>query len=363
MGRPINKKYIGNTSQTGQQIQATARFAGSSTTSTAYIVKQVSTSDYNMANVAGGSQSGVVTLVNGGVALNPGEANISVTPYGTTGSGATATATLGFDTVTLASAGSGSTANYYVPNEIIFPSSGTPVVRGNIRVNSVKLAVANVVAGGPGYTVGDTFTWGYAGYTTPAVATVASVTGNGNIATMSITTAGVVTNTSVTNTTVYSTSSRTNAWATNASFSTRWDINELALAQSGSYSTAPSNPVALTGSALGTGATVTATWEVSGINVTAGGIGYKAVSVTVAGNATAIGAVNAAGNVNAITVTARGSGYTNTPPTVTVSPVGVVQYAKVIKNQTVTTWSGNTYDWVMSDVTLTSSNQAQLRSA
>lgn len=81
MGRPINQKYIGNTTASGQQIQANAYFPGtSSVCTTAYIVKQLATNTYLMANAASGV-GGRVQLVAGGVALNPGEANVHVRPY------------------------------------------------------------------------------------------------------------------------------------------------------------------------------------------------------------------------------------------------------------------------------------------
>ena len=80
MGRPINKKYIGNTGATGQQIQVTAHIPGDPETCTAYIVKQVATNTYRVSNVTGFS-SGRCQLVNGSVALQPGQANVMVTPF------------------------------------------------------------------------------------------------------------------------------------------------------------------------------------------------------------------------------------------------------------------------------------------
>ena len=81
MGRPINSKYIGNTSQQGSQIEATAWIPGDAAPSTAWISKQVANKTYNMVNAAG-QTSGRVTLVQGGVALSPGQANVAVTPFG-----------------------------------------------------------------------------------------------------------------------------------------------------------------------------------------------------------------------------------------------------------------------------------------
>jgi hypothetical protein len=80
MGRPINQRYIGNVNLDGQQITATAYFADDSQTRTAYIASQKSTNTYDMVSVDG-LHSGIVQLTDGGVALQPGQANITVTNY------------------------------------------------------------------------------------------------------------------------------------------------------------------------------------------------------------------------------------------------------------------------------------------
>lgn len=80
MGRPINERYIGNTSTSGQQIAATAYFGGDSQTRTSYILAQKGTNTYDMVS-ADGQHSGLVQLVNGNVSLAPGQANITVTNY------------------------------------------------------------------------------------------------------------------------------------------------------------------------------------------------------------------------------------------------------------------------------------------
>lgn len=347
MGRPINKRFVGNTSQSGQQIQATAYFAGDTQTRTAYINKQVAASSYNMVNV-GGVQSGRVKLVNGGVALNPGEANVLVTPYGATGSGATAAnANLAARTATIVSAG---TTGYYVPGQVLYSSAGTFTQRANVTVGSVEAGNVVILSAGPGYTVGDTFTWAYAGYDTPVVVTVASTSGNGNVATVSITEAGSVSNISVTNATPYSSSTTTNAWVSAASLRVRWDLNTVGVSTKGDYSVIPSNPLTLIGSSTGSGATANVDWEVSSIRVTANGSGYQSVAVDVAGSAEAIGVVNAAGSVTSIVVTDSGSGYT-AHPAVTISTLASTEYAAEIKNRSVTTFNGNSYQWVDSTVT------------
>lgn len=354
MGRPLKKSNFGNTSGSGQQVTVTAFIPGDNGATSAYIVRQKGRNKFSVANAIGTS-TGTVQLVNGGVALVAGQGNITVTPFGSTGSGGVASARLGLQSVTIgSSAGTSDTTHYYVPGEILHTLNGTATAVGNISVASVTLGSA-VSNGGnhPGYTVGDTFTWGYAGYDTPVVITVASTTGNGNVGGISYTSTGAVSNVSVTNVTSYSSSSQTNAWATGQGFTIRWDLNAISVVNPGDYLVAPANPAALTGSTHGTGANVTIGWEVSSVSVTNGGTGYSSalVAFTGTGGATAVSAINAAGSITGITVTAAGSGYTATPPTVTFPLVAAVQYADSIKSKTVRTFSNNTYEWVNTTVT------------
>ena len=157
MGRPINKRFVGNTSQSGQQIQATAYFAGDSTTRTAYISKQVAANSYNMVNV-GGVQSGRVKLVNGGAALNPGEANVAVTPYGAGGAGATAAnatinVTYNDDTtgnLSVQAVGGTIRIGHMIGLDILRP---TTTSGKNIKgINSVQLSASTGTAGNFGFT-------------------------------------------------------------------------------------------------------------------------------------------------------------------------------------------------------------------
>ena len=52
MGRPINKRYIGNVSTDGQQIQMSAYIPGDSGYDYAYIVAQKATSTYKVASTS-----------------------------------------------------------------------------------------------------------------------------------------------------------------------------------------------------------------------------------------------------------------------------------------------------------------------
>lgn len=80
MGRPINKRYIGNTTTSGQQVAATAFFGGDSQTRLSYISAQKGTNTYEMVSVDG-LHNGLVQLVPGNVALLEGQANVTVTNY------------------------------------------------------------------------------------------------------------------------------------------------------------------------------------------------------------------------------------------------------------------------------------------
>ena len=364
MGRPINNNFTGNTTGTGQTIAMTAWIPGDPGPCTGYIIGQRTTSGYNAGNVAGPS-SGLVYLTNGGVALTQGTANITVNAYGSTGSGATAVANLGVYSATANVGGTGGETAWYTPGDVLSVTGGTHIQVANVTVTSVDIG-ATAGSGGPGYTVGDTFTWAYAGYTTSPVLTIASTTGNGNISGVTITNGGVVTNVLVSNTTPFTSSTQTNSWATGASFSLRWDVNQLSVTNHGDYRAQPTNSVSFSnGTHGGTGATANLTWEVSSVDVLIPGIGYQAVTVNFSNSAAqAIGTVNAAGNVSAVTVTVPGSGIAaGAAPGVTITTLADTEYASKITNQLVETFQGNIYQWVNSITTPTASNQAQLQTA
>jgi hypothetical protein len=348
MGRPINNRYIGNVSGSGQQIEATAYFTCKPGAALAYICSQKATNTYNMVSVCG-NYSNRVELTNGGVALQPGQANVTVKPYGFSGSGATATANLGATSFTVVSGGSGTYANGYVPGQILCVSGGTHTAnkQSNATVTSVSLGAVGNIYSDTGYTVGDTFTWNYAGWSTPTIITVATTTGNGNISGVTLTSVGSTTNTSVSNTTVYSSATTTNAWANSATFGLRWDASGLTVNHEGDYTSPPSNPVSFTAaSGHGTGATATVGYGLSSVQVTAGGSGYQAVTATVSGNGGAsVGATVTCGAVTALSICGPGS-YGPTRPTITIAPIASLEYAQVIRNLTVTTFLYNTYEWV-----------------
>lgn len=80
MGRPLNKKYLGDPATTGKQVVLTSAWiAGQVGPATGfYILRQVGTGRYQVTN---GSVVGVVRLVAAGT-LAEGEAHLEVTPFG-----------------------------------------------------------------------------------------------------------------------------------------------------------------------------------------------------------------------------------------------------------------------------------------
>jgi len=355
MGRPINKNYIGNVSNSGQQIEATAYFVGKGGTASAWICAQKATSTYNMVSVCG-LYCNRVELTNGGVSLLPGQANITVTPFGSTGSGATAVANLGVSNYTVSVGGTGPTTAGYVPGQILDMSGGTHSLNhfANARVDTVTLGNISVTsgAGAVGYTVGDTFTWGYTGWYTPTVVTVASTKGNGIVNGITYTTPGTSANVLIQPCTPYSASKQANAWATGATFDVRWDVSSLGVYYAGDYTAMPANPVSFTAeSGNGTGAQATATYSLSSLHLTAAGSNYQAAAVTISGNGNALAsAAITCGAVTSLNICSPGS-FGPTRPTVTVTPIASMEYAMIIRNLSVTTFDYNTYEWVPTGTT------------
>ena len=89
MGRPLNKKYMGEyvaganlPPQPGPAILATAWFPSQNAAGLAYISKQENTTEYYFRSISNAAVlSGPCTLVNGTV-TTPGKANIIVSPNG-----------------------------------------------------------------------------------------------------------------------------------------------------------------------------------------------------------------------------------------------------------------------------------------
>lgn len=369
MGRPINKRYIGNTSQSGQQIQATAYFGGEPGPVTAYINKQVATNTYQMTS-EDGTASGRVQLAQGGVALNPGQANVIVTPYGASGSGVVASARMktAGGTVYLANGGSTYNDDYNVGDvlTLVGGSNTTPATFTVDTINTYLIGLDSVPSG-YNYNVGNRITFGGAGWISNAVVSVSTVDATGAITSFAQLTTGVRSGaalSTMTGSTLQGTSGNADVSGTDAVFKVRWGVASISQDNPGVFSTLPANPVATTTDGVGVGATVNCTWQVNSVVVSNGGSdfdGGAAVSFTPAG-AAATATVNAAGSISGITVTNSGPAV-NAVPTVAVGPLNTVQYAQEIRNRTVWTFDMNTFEWIMEDQDLVSSNQARIQSA
>lgn len=367
MGRPINKKYIGNTSQSGQQIQATAYFGGATGPVTAWINKQVATNTYEM-TAEDGSVNGRVQLAQGGVALNPGEANIVVTPYGASGSGAVASARMGAASGTVDTAGTGAVGADYNVGNTLTVSGGTSTAAAIFNITGIVAAQMGLQAAGYNYNIGNRITFGGAGYVSNITVSVSNVDATGAITEFVQLAGGGIRNAvapadPVSGLTLEGTSGNADTSGTGATFNVRWGVANIALAGSGVYSVLPSNPVNTTTDGLGTGATLNVAWQVSNVVVTNGGSDFDAATVTFTPTgAAATATVNAAGSISSITVTNPGPAVTAIP-TVAVGPVNSVQYAQEIRNRTVWTFDSNTFEWIMEDQDLVSSDQARIQSA
>jgi hypothetical protein len=366
MGRPINKKYIGNTSQSGQQIQATAYFGGSPGPVTAWINKQVATNTYEMV-AEDGSVSGRVQLAQGGVALNPGEANVLVTPYGASGSGATATARMGAFSATVAVSGTGAITADYDIGDTVTVGGGTSTAAAIFNVSGIVVGQMALNAAGFNYNAGNQITIGGAGWVSNVVVAVQTVDAAGGITGFVQVAGGGIRNAAkidtVSGTTLIGSSGNADTSGTGATFNVRWGVANVAVAGAGVYSVLPSNPATTSTSGSGSGATLNVGYNVTNVVVTNGGSDFDAAAVTFTpAGAAATATVNAAGSISSVSVTNPGPTVTAVP-TVAVGPLNSVQYAQEIRNRTVWTFDNNTFEWIMDDQDLVTSDQARIQSA
>ena len=367
MGRPINKRYIGNTSQSGQQIQATAYFADTPGPVTAYINKQVATNTYEM-TAESGSYRGRVQLAQGGVALTPGTANIVVTPYGASGSGATGTARMGAVSATVAVSGTGTAAADYNIGDTVTVSGGTSTAAAIFNVTGIVVGLMELGGNaGRNYNAGNQITIGGAGWVSNVVVAVNTVNAAGSITGFVQVAGGGIRNAAaiepISGSTLQGSSGNADISGTGATFNVRWGVANVSVAGAGVYSALPSNPASTSTSGSGTGATLTVGYNVTNVVVTNGGTDFDAavVSFTPAG-AAALATVNAAGSISSVTVTNPGSTVTAVP-TVAMGPVNSVQYAQEIRNRTVWTFDNNTFEWIADDRDLVSSDQARIQTS
>lgn len=284
MGRPINKKFFGNTNSpyqggdTGTGGESVASYgtilAGSGWTSAPTIT------------VSAPTAPGGVTAT---IAAHYKALSASVTTSGT----GTATAD-------------------YLPGNTLTVTGGTSSTASVFTVASVKIRSAATAAGGTTvWTTGDTVTFSAAGWATPAVLTVTAAAGA--ITALAITNAGSWTTNGSVPSDAVSPNSATVAdgggYQNDATFNLGFGVNTVTVTTAGDYTVFPSNPAATTTNSVnGTGATLTVNWGLLSVAVLTGGSGYysAADAALVFSGATGASAtaVLTAANQNAITTTA-----------------------------------------------------------
>lgn len=354
MGRPLKKQYFGNVTASGQAVIGNAWVNGDTVARPCWIYKQLTSNSYYWFSVDGtGPASGGQAYLVNGECTGPGQANIAIYPYGSQGGGATGTANLGVYSGTAIVSGTGTvTADYGVGN-VLQVSGGTYTgnQQANVTVASVKVRTTAAAVGGSNYTVGDTFTFSTAGFTTNAILTVAAADDTGAVTGITITNAGVYTGATLPADPVSPTSTvKTNVNATGATFNFGWGINTFTIANAGDYTVLPANPVTLSGGVSGTGATANLVYQVSSVLVTNGGSAFDAgveaaVTFTPANGAAATGTANVAGSITGVTITTAGSGFTAIP-SVAINPIATPSSAAQIFDNTVTNFIGQNYQWL-----------------
>ena len=284
MGRPIQKKYFGNTNSpyqggdTGEGGEGVASY-GSITAGT------------------GWTSAPTVTV------------SSPTAPNGVT---ATVAAHYKALSAVVVTSGTGDVTKDYVRGDTLTVVGGTRSTAAVFTVASVKVRTAGVQTGGTTtWTTGDTVTFSAAGWATPAVLTITAVAGA--ITAVAITNAGSWTTNGSVPTDPVAPSSATVAdgggYQNDATFNLGFGVNTVTVTTAGDYTVFPSNPVATTtNSANGTGATLTVTWNLLSVAVLTSGSGYYSVSDAAisfsGGTGAAATAVLTTANQNAILVTA-----------------------------------------------------------
>lgn len=172
---------------------------------------------------------------------------------------------------------------------LVLDTGTVPAGSGASVASRLKALSATVTAGGTNYAPGDTITLAGGTNTVAAVATVATVSGS-SVATVTITTGGT-------------------------------------------YSALPANPVAQAStSGSGTGCTLTVTWGVDSVVVSAAGKNYPSgTTATFSGGggsgATGTAVLNSSAGLSSVTITAAGTGYTSLPTCTITSPAVVAGFS------------------------------------
>jgi len=380
MGRPLNKKFFGDTLLAGQQIRCTFRTGG--TTYNGYIVRArgqrkflVRSADETVTAVCR------LKLVNNdgttftsGTLQNNGEMTFRVFPNGSEGAGGGAVATV----ASLKAVGQAQTtangSGYTSVGEVLTAVGGTYSVAAAWTI--AGLVTVNVVpnAGNTdsGFSVGDTITIG--GTTcnsTALVARVASLNG-AKIGSVTITTAGVRTTSGAAPTTNIGTTAHSSGGSITGvyNFDITWGVYSFSSSPStaGVYTAVPANPVSFT-DAAGAGAQANISFGVNALTLVSGGSGYTGgATVSFSGDSGSSAAVSA--NVSGGVVTGfgsvtPGSGYTALPAVTIIGTggSGAVKYPRKIDMNYVVTTDLHEYKWFLENVATTLPSQANIESA
>ena len=277
MGRPLSKKYFGNTNYD-------AGIGGESIASIA--IDSVGT----YTALATVSLNNAPTLP-GGVAATLG----SVHMYA--------------KSATVQTSGTGALGADYLVNDHLTLAGATAGTAAVFRVTAIQCDTPTVSNAGSGYSIGDTLTVTSAGWAVAPVFQVATLTGAGPapVATVTVVNAGSWTGTGVPVEPLTTTGGGNNA----ASFTFRSGVKTVAVYTAGDMTTLGANPIATTtDSAGGTGAKLTVSYGVLGVDVTDGGSGYEnatdaAITFSGGGSAATGHSVMSAALLNAITPVAK----------------------------------------------------------
>lgn len=260
MGRPLNKKYFGNTNYT-----ALVGFGGESIASFGTILPGT-----------GWTVAPAITVA---------------APTDPVYTGATATVAPHFKAATLAVTANGTLYEYDDDVTLTTGTFGTAATSTVAAIKAVSLfSISNV--GTDGWKAGDTFTISNAGGVDTVITvdtiTVVATLGEGTIATAHISTAGHRLSTS---TTAYSTTTGTGTGT--PAFVIHWGVYSLSTPTiPGDYTVFPSIAGA-TSSTTGTGCTVTATMELLSVAVLTSGSGYTTLPALIFTGGTPAGAEGA----------------------------------------------------------------------
>lgn len=270
MGRPIKKKYFGNTNVPPIGGEGVASFTVGGTNNNYTSIPTITS--IGAPNLPGGVQAvGSISTMVG-------------------------------KTATVVTSGTGAAGADYVAGDVLTVVGGTGTA-ATFTVTNTKIRTAAVqAAGGNTWATGDTVTFS-TGWATPAVLTITD-DGSGGIASLTITDPGVYAGAALVDPVAPDSSSNVGG-VNGATFNLGMGVNVVALGAAGSYTVLPSNPVATTSSGTGTGATLTVNYGVGTATVTTAGSGYtSAPSVTLSGGNATLTAVLGSSNTDAIAISA-----------------------------------------------------------